>query len=108
MNRPKKPSTSPRVNHLNFMRSPLFMGREYLIMEAMPPLSLKTKLTLLAVLPATLIAGTLGGWLAWRSYASLREQALSAQLALARTLASQADQGISQSFAEILFLSKAP
>jgi signal transduction histidine kinase len=74
----------------------------------MPTLSLKTKLTLLAVLPATLIAGTLGGWLVWRSYSSLREQAISAQLALARSLASQADQGISQSFAEILFLAKAP
>jgi signal transduction histidine kinase len=77
-------------------------------MGAMPSLSLKTKLTLLAVLPATLIAGSLGGWLAWRSYASLREQALAAQLALARTLASQADQGISQAFAEVLFLAKVP
>lgn len=73
----------------------------------MPSLSLKTKLTLLAVLPATLIAGTFGGWLVWRSYASLREQALEAQLALARTLASQADQGISQSFTEIVFLARA-
>jgi signal transduction histidine kinase len=74
----------------------------------MPSLSLKTKLTMLAVLPATLIAGTLGGWLVWRSYSNLREEALSAQLALARSLASEADQGISQSFAEILFLAKAP
>jgi signal transduction histidine kinase len=84
------------------------MALKYLIIEAMPTLSLKTKLTMLAVLPATLIAGTFGGWLVWRSYASLREQAQSAQLALARTLASQADQGISQSFAEVLFLAKAP
>lgn len=70
--------------------------------------NLKTKLTLLAVLPTTLIAGFLGTWMVFSSYSDLRSQAISNQLALARSLADRADEGISQSFSEVLFLAKAP
>ena len=71
-------------------------------------ISLITKLILLAVLPAALIAGALGGFMVWRSYQSLRDQAQTAQLALAKSLASQADQGISQAFLAVQLLSRAP
>lgn len=74
----------------------------------MRPLSLFTKLIILAVLPATLIAGALGGFMVWRSYQSLRDQAQEAQLALAKSLASQADQGISQAFLAVQLLARAP
>jgi signal transduction histidine kinase len=74
----------------------------------MRPISLITKLILLAVLPAALIAGALGGFMVWRSYQSLRDQAQAAQLALAKSLASQADQGISQAFLAVQLLARAP
>jgi signal transduction histidine kinase len=73
----------------------------------MRPLSLITKLILLAMLPATLIAGALGGLMVWSSYSSLRDQAQEAQLALAKSLAAQADQGISQAFLGVQLLARA-
>src|SRR5690349_12049592 len=74
----------------------------------MRSLPLKTRLILLAVAPATLLALGLGGWMVRSSYVSLREQALAGQLALARSLAAQADLGISQAFQAVEFMAKAP
>jgi signal transduction histidine kinase len=70
--------------------------------------SLKTKITLLTVLLSTVTTGFLGGYLVWKSYQSLRLQAEQAQLALAKTLAWQANEGLSRAFQSIQVLSKRP
>ncbi len=71
-------------------------------------ISLKTKFIALCVLLSTGTAGLLGSYMVWESYESLRAQAQQAQLALAKTLAWQVDQGVSRAFQAIIDLSKRP
>ena len=55
-----------------------------------------------------LTAAILGGCLLWMSVRGLREQAQGAQLALARSLASQVDVGVSQAYQAVQVLSEQP
>ncbi len=62
----------------------------------------------MTVLLSTGTTGFLGGYLVWKSYQSLRLQAQQAQLTLAKTLAWQVDQSLSNTFQAIEVLSKRP
>jgi signal transduction histidine kinase len=69
-------------------------------------ISLKTKFVLLCVFLSTATTGLLGSYLVWKSYQSLRHQAQQAQMALAKTLASQINQGVGRAFQAVEVLSK--
>ncbi len=71
-------------------------------------ISLKTKITFLTVLLSVGTTAILGGYLVFNSYQSLRLQAEQAQLTLAKTLAWQVDQSLSQTFQSVEALSKRP
>ena len=68
--------------------------------------SLKTKMIFSIVLLSVLTTGILGTYLVFRSYRSLREQAQQSQLALAKALAWEVDQGLSQACQTIEKFSK--
>jgi signal transduction histidine kinase len=71
-------------------------------------ISLKTRITLLTILLSTVMTGLLGGALVWRAYQALQEQTQQSQLTLAKTLAWQANAGLSRAFQAMQVLAKRP
>src|SRR5690348_14387943 len=71
-------------------------------------ISLKTKFVALCILLSAGTTGLLGAYWVWKSYESLRIQAQQAQLAMAKNIAWQVDQGISRAFQAVSALSKRP
>ena len=68
--------------------------------------SLKTKFVILCVCLSTGTTGLLGSYLVWNAYHSLRLQAQQSQLAMAKALAWNIDQGVSRAFQAVEVLSK--
>lgn len=68
--------------------------------------SLKTKTALWAALLTLLSTGLLGGYLVWSSYQGLRTEVQQSQLALARTLAWEVDDGLSTALQAIALFAK--